>query len=67
MTLERWTAAKKLGVLMMIDAGVLTPAEAQQRDGISPEELAEWRRGYAAGGYKGLRARRMDRRKRLWR
>jgi hypothetical protein len=63
---RRWTATKKLGVLEMIDEGLMTPAEALQRDGISPEELAEWRRFYAAAGTEGLRVR-YQKRKRLWR
>jgi hypothetical protein len=64
---ERWTATKKLGVIEMIDAGLMTPADVLWRYLISPEELAEWRRFYAAAGIEGLRAKRMDTRKRLWR
>jgi hypothetical protein len=63
---QRWTARVKLAVLQVIDEGLLTPHEAEQRYGISPEELAEWRRFYAAAGTEGLRVR-YQKRKRLWR
>lgn len=50
----RWTARLKRKVLLDIEAGSLSEANARRFYGISTEELAEWRLRYAAEGAAGL-------------
>ena len=40
----RWTARRKEGIIVAIENGVISPAEAQRQNGLSDEELAAWRR-----------------------
>lgn len=56
---DLWTARRKLRTLERIDAGLMT-AETIDRYGLSAEELAAWRRDYAAHGLAGLRATRVQ-------
>lgn len=52
----RWTAMRKAAVVAAVESGAMNPAEACARHGLSAEELAAWRRDYAAHGANGLRA-----------
>jgi transposase-like protein len=52
----RWTARRKAEVLKRIADGQLSDAAACATHGLSPEELAAWRRDFAAHGEDGLRA-----------
>jgi hypothetical protein len=62
MTSYRWTASRKAELIRAIDAGKLPAAEAQAPPfNISAEEMAEWRRQYAADGIRGLRVTRKAR------
>ena len=51
----RWTARRKEGIIVAIENGVISPAEAQRQNGLSDEELAACRRDYATHGLPGLR------------
>jgi len=50
----RWTARRKEGIIVAIENGVISPAEAQRQNELSDEELAAWRRDYATHGRPGL-------------
>ena len=50
----RWTARRKEEIIVSLEAGLITIADAQKRYGLSDEELAAWRRDYAAHGRPGL-------------
>ena len=41
----RWTARRKEEIIVSLEAGLITIADAQKRYGLSDEELAAWRRG----------------------
>ena len=51
----RWLASRKADVVRAVEAGLLTPAQALSRYGLTEEEFAQWRRNYAAGGVRRLR------------
>lgn len=51
----RWTARGKADILKRIDDGTLTDKSVWNLFEISTEELAEWRRNFAARGIAGLR------------
>jgi Protein of unknown function (DUF1153) len=50
----RWTARRKEEIIISLEAGLITIADAQKGYGLSDEELAAWRRDYAARGRPGL-------------
>jgi len=50
----RWTARRKEEIIVGLEAGMITTAEAQKRHGLSDDELAAWRRDYATHGLPGL-------------
>ena len=52
----RWTVRQKVQVLLRIELGEITDAEAMARWEISAEELAQWRQDYAHWGAPGLTA-----------
>jgi hypothetical protein len=51
----RWTAGRKLHVVVAVSNGVMTAEEACQRHCLSHEELASWIEGYERDGFVGLR------------
>ena len=51
----RWTARRKGAVIVGLELGLITTAEAQKQYGLSDDELAGWKRDYAAHGRLGLR------------
>lgn len=51
----RWTPKRKAAVVVAIEAGIISTAEALQRHELSQEELATWMHDYAADGRAGLR------------
>lgn len=60
MTVTRWVPSRKAALVGQIESGMLTPSEAQCQFGLSPEELAEWKRALAAHGVPGLRVTRLQ-------
>ena len=52
----RWVASRKLAVMRMIDARLLTFEEACRQYHTTAEELASWRARYQAYGPAGLHA-----------
>ena len=66
----RWTPKRKAAVVVAIEAGIISTAEALQRQQLSEEELATWMRDYAAHGRAGLRVTRrppVRKRRPVWR
>lgn len=51
----RWSAKGKLDVMKRLDNGVLSEHFVRNILEISDDELAEWRRDYAARGIHGLK------------
>jgi transposase-like protein len=52
---NRWNAARKAQVVVAVDLGLLTLAEACGRYDLSPEEFGHWWRRYHHDGLAGLR------------
>jgi transposase-like protein len=64
MTEQRWSPQRKLALLRLIDPDKSSdPAALLKRYGLSPAELAEWRRGYEAHGLAGLAVTKQRRRR----
>lgn len=59
--LERWTASRKRDVIIAVEGGDLSEAEAQALFRISPEELESWRMAYAEAGTPGLKVAKLAR------
>ena len=57
---KRWVARRKAAVLVAIDAGLLTRAEACARYRISDLELRLWERAVRCAGVPGLRVTRVQ-------
>jgi hypothetical protein len=51
---QRWTATRKAQVVLAIQGGLLTFAEACGRYGLTAEELACWEQSFSWGGKHGL-------------
>jgi hypothetical protein len=51
---QRWTPTRKAQVLLAIQGGLLTFAEACGRYGLTAEELACWEQSFSWGGKHGL-------------
>ena len=51
---QRWTPTRKAQVLLAIQGGLLTFAEACGRYGLTAEELACWEQSFNWGGKHGL-------------
>lgn len=51
----RWTPKRKAAIVAAIENGDLSVAEAKRQNSMSDEEIAAWRRDYAAHGAPGLR------------
>ncbi len=56
----RWTPRRKAEIVVAINEGLITEAEAKVRYGVSDEELATWKRDFAALGWEGLRVTRLQ-------
>ena len=52
----RWVASRKAAVVQAVNSGVLEPAEAMAKYGLTDEELGEWRGALANHGARGLLA-----------
>lgn len=52
---KRWVVRRKAAVIVGIEIGLLTEAQAIERYKITAEELAEWRAMLASHGIAGLR------------
>jgi len=50
----RWTAKRKEEIVVTLEQGLMTTAEARRQFRVSDEELAAWRRDYAIYGWPGL-------------
>lgn len=61
---KRWVARRKAAVLAALRSGALTIEEARQRYELSEEELRAWQRAFDAHGLPGLRATRLQGRRR---
>lgn len=57
--IQRWTIRRKAQVLVDLREGTVTPATLAALHGITAEELAAWRRDFAAHGRRGLRTTRI--------
>ncbi|MEM8869352.1 MAG: DUF1153 domain-containing protein [Pseudomonadota bacterium] len=53
---RRWVARRKAVIVMAVNAGLLSEAEAQEMYGISSEELHSWRISMETHGTSALRA-----------
>ena len=53
---DRWVASRKIAVVLGVEAGLLTEAEAFDRYDLSEEEFAQWVAGAATMGAEGVRA-----------
>lgn len=51
----RWTPKCKAAIVVAVQEGIISIAEARERHDLSEEELAAWMRDYAAHGRPGLR------------
>jgi transposase-like protein len=52
----KWSPKRKAGVVIAVASGGMTAEQACATYDLSEEELAGWRRDYAAHGVAGLRA-----------
>lgn len=52
---RRWVASRKAAVVMAVNGGVLSEAEAMARYGVSAEELESWRTSLEKYGLGALR------------
>ena len=50
----RWTAKRKEEIIVSLEKGLMTTAEAGRQFRVSDVELAAWRQEYAAYGWPGL-------------
>jgi hypothetical protein len=50
----RWTAKRKEEIVVSLEKGLMTTAEARRQFRLSDDELAAWRQDYAAYGWPGL-------------
>ena len=57
---SRWVVRRKAAVVTAVNNGLLTPAEACQRYGLTLEELASWQRAVEREGASGLRVARVQ-------
>ncbi len=57
----RWTPKRKAEIVVAINEGLITNAEANRYYGLSDEELAAWMRDYDAHGRAGLRVTKLQR------
>ncbi|MCU4654236.1 DUF1153 domain-containing protein [Roseibacterium sp. SDUM158016] len=53
---RRWVASRKAAVVMAVDHGLVTVAEACETWSLSEEELEAWRKATAHHGVAALRA-----------
>ena len=53
---DRWSFNKKTRVVLAVNGGLLSAAEACERYGLSAEEFAAWQDSYSRGGPLGLRS-----------
>jgi len=53
---RRWVARRKAMVVMAVNSGLLTEAEAVEMYGLSSEELHNWRVAMQTHGARALRA-----------
>ncbi|MGR3481548.1 CtrA inhibitor SciP [Salipiger marinus] len=53
---RRWVASRKAAVVRAVRYGLLSEVQAQDRYGLSEEELQEWMRAVIAHGEEALKA-----------
>jgi hypothetical protein len=53
---RRWVASRKAAVVRAVRYGLLSEVQAQDRYGLSEEELQEWMRAVTAHGEEALKA-----------
>src|SRR5215469_9528519 len=61
---KRWVARRKAAVLAALRSGAITIEEASRRYELSEEEIGAWQRAFDAHGLPGLRATRLQGRRR---
>ncbi|MGH1413384.1 MAG: DUF1153 domain-containing protein [Pelagimonas sp.] len=57
---RRWVASRKASVVKAVQCGLLTPDQAQDRYGLSEEELLEWVRAATEYGEDALKVTRVQ-------
>ncbi|WP_299934218.1 DUF1153 domain-containing protein [uncultured Pelagimonas sp.] len=57
---RRWVASRKSSVVKAVQFGLLTPDQAQERYGLSEEELLEWMRAATEHGEDALKVTRVQ-------
>ncbi|WP_299922409.1 DUF1153 domain-containing protein [uncultured Pelagimonas sp.] len=57
---RRWVASRKSSVVKAVQFGLLTPDQAQERYGLSEEELLEWVRAATEHGEDALKVTRVQ-------
>jgi hypothetical protein len=60
---QRWTATRKAQVVLALQSGLLTFADACGRYGLTAEELACWEQSFSWGGRRGLAVARIKQRR----
>lgn len=53
--IKRWTHIRKLALILEIDFGTISEADARAVHGISEDELAEWRRRVSDYGVDAIK------------
>ncbi|MBF9033847.1 DUF1153 domain-containing protein [Rhodobacterales bacterium HKCCE2091] len=53
---RRWVASRKAAVVMAVESGLVTEAEALETWGLSDEELAAWKQAVSRHGVAALKA-----------
>lgn len=59
-TLKRWTAKRRVALVLEILRGETTAAEAARRHGLTVAEIEQWKERFLGGAENALRSRPLD-------
>lgn len=59
-TLKRWTAKRRVALVLEILRGETTTAEAARRHGLTVAEIEQWKERFLGGAENALRSRPLD-------
>ncbi len=59
-TLKRWTAKRRVALVLEILRGETTSAEAARRHGLTVAEIEQWKERFLGGAENALRSRPLD-------
>ena len=59
-TLKRWTAKRRVTLVLEILRGETTAAEASRRHGLTIAEIEQWKERFLGGAENALRSRSLD-------